>query len=84
MVLAKQLSRYRCVGIEHSTIMDGESLVFPFGVEGGNCALDLSCRRSLPVLLSYEKPWSAITLSRNVLSRVTQVTGSIDWSTFYF
>lgn len=84
MLLAKQLSRYRCVGIEHSTIRYGESLVFPFGVKGGNCALGLSFRRSLPLLLSYEELGSAITLSRNVLFGVTQVTCSVDWSIFYF
>lgn len=47
MLLAKQLSGYRCVDIERSTIMYGESLVFPFDGKGRNHALNLSFRRSL-------------------------------------
>lgn len=52
------------------------------GVKGGNSALDLSFRRSLPVLLSCEKPRSGIALSRNVLFGVVQTTDTINWSTF--
>lgn len=84
MLLVYQLSGYRCEGLECSTLTYGEYLLFPFGVKGGNSALDLPLRRSLSVLCSHEKPRSTIALARNVLSGVTQVTGSIDWSPFCF